>query len=217
MNKFMVRLFAVVLSVMMLGTVAFAATAEVGSDAITSSNFDAGYTTTGVQTVMAYVADSANDTSYTAEDIIALDQAVGAAASIAIDTAASKVQNADYIIVLYGNANGTTDKAVINCTGLDEYDVIECATTLTLVDGPYTKVYTNVAVAKQTFAAPEAGKTVEKYGVKWIKNGIESNNETVGAAGTLVEGGGDVNFGVVMYNIPDGVVITAKPFVQYAE
>lgn len=215
MNKFMVRLFAVVLSVMMLGTVAFAATAEVGTDAITSSDFDAEYTTTGVQTVMAYVA-ATEDATYTPDDIIALDQAEGAAASIVIDTDAAKVTNANYIIVLYGNADGSTDKAVINCTGLEEFDVIECATTLTLVDGPYTKVYTNVAVAKHNFVI-ESGKTVTEYGVKWVKDGVVTNNKTLADADTLIDGEGGVQFGVVMYNIPDNVVIKAKPFVQYAE
>lgn len=213
MNKFMVRLFAVVLSVMMLGTVAFAATAELDGSAIAGSEFEEGYTDNTVKTVLAYKATSADDTTYTAEDIIALDQAADVA-SIAINEA--DVDDAAFIVVLYGGNAGITDKAVINLSGVEEFEVIECATEITLVDGPYTKTYTNVAVAKKTFAVP-AGKTVTEYGVNWVRNGILTDYKASTVTETLFEGAGNLDFGVVMYGVPSDVVIAAKPFITFAD
>ena len=209
MNKIMARLFAVVLAVMMLGTVCFAATAEIEGDAIATEFETAGYADQTVKTVMAFKAASDAATApASADDIIALDQAADVA-SVAIDADAV---DSDYVIVLFGGNGEITDKAVIDLRTDVTFETINCATSITF-DG---KEYTNVAVAEAAFTV-SAGKTVTAAGVTWIKDGVTTANTTEVAADTIttINGGGTVNFRVIMTGVPYGNGVTTMQALPY--
>ena len=217
MNKFMVRLFAVVLSVMMLGTVAFAATAGITDDnAIAGSEFEADYATNEIKTILAYKAESANDTSYDPGDIIALEQGANVN-SITIN--ADAIVDAAFIVVLYGGDKGVTDKAVINRTGVEELGKISAdAYTITFTKengNPVT--YHDVAVFKQTISASKlANKVVSTCGFQWVVNNEVKEDKLTSEALPIIDGEGDFVFGAVMYGIPEGVTVEAIPFYTLA-
>lgn len=87
----------------------------------------------------------------------------------------------------------------------------ETADELVLVDGPYTKKYTNVLVAKDSVAADT---TAVDYGFVLVKG--ETKGSEISCKAAAVAGEGVLEFGIVMYNVTeDGV--TAQKYVKAAQ
>lgn len=166
-NKILARLVAAVMAIAMLGTVSFAATiSSVKVDATTdtvlnvANDTDAAYAgNTGVKTLMAFAADTA-DAEPAAADIIALVQNDDATAPASIKIDADKVGK-DYVIVRFGG-DGRVDERVICLDGT----AVTPEDTIT-VDGAE---FTDVAYFT---ASIDAEGTVKNYGFK-----IANNNAT---------------------------------------
>ena len=122
-NKILARLVAAVMAIAMLGTVSFAATiSSVKVDTTTdtvlnvANDTDAAYAdNTGVKTLMAFAADTAN-AEPAAADIIALVQNDDATAPASIKIDAAKLVGKHYVIVRFGG-NGSVAKRVICLDG----------------------------------------------------------------------------------------------------
>ena len=208
MNKLMARIVAVVLAVMMLGTVSFAAPTAT-KDAITTD-----IATQAMYTVKATVGGK----------IIAMYQDTTAPTTIAIDP--EKVKVGDTITVEYGGVTGAYASYPVVVTGEDiANESVVVATTYTDKNG---LVYENVAVAKNTFTP--AG-VATKVGYKLTANGtyndgekdvtltganvVDINSNDNNAEGTKFSGSGQFSFEVILLNVPVGVTVTALPYIEY--
>ncbi|MBR5155175.1 MAG: hypothetical protein IKW62_01660 [Clostridia bacterium] len=218
-NKILARVVAVVLAVMMLGTVSFAADKVITPDAPS-----AGVTAQTTKTVLAFATDNANantvDTANGDVIVALIQQEEDLPTTITIDDA--KITDKDYIVVLFGGSEGATSKSVIDLATAAKLDFITVYDKLTIGEGEEEKTYTNVAYAKFSFAVP-ANKTAASYGIKF--NSYDAEGEAVGNekdfnSTTVVAGGGTVNFGAVVFGVPYDELqgtVKAMPYVNYAE
>ncbi len=212
-NKIFARIVAVVLAVMMLGTVSFAA--ELTDGKITSDfASDADYANQTTKTMLAYKAATADAGLTSDNQIIAIaqgnDAAVLSVPVAGVDT--------DYIKVVYGGIDGVTRTATIDLrTSVD----MEALTSLTLseveVDG---KTFTNVIKVEFTFEGVE-GKTINKVGVKF-KGAMVNDAYTKGAEvfdTANIAGGGSFDYTAYLFGVPADEVegIIAVPYVNFAE
>lgn len=201
MNKLMARIVAVVLAVMMLGTVSFAATdveATATENAINAEGFNAEQ---GMYTVKAKNADG---------EFIAMYQGTTAPTSIAINP--EKVAVGETITVEYGGVDGAYASYPVVVTGEDlDNKAIEVAKEYTDKNGT---VYSNVAVAKNEFTPVAATK---KIGYKLVASGGSTTGATVdiGKEVTLTSSGGTFTYELIIVGVPADVTITATPYVLY--
>ncbi len=211
-NKILARVVALVLAVMMLGTVSFAADKQL-TPAAPDAN---GYAAQATKTVLAFATNDEQATAPEANaDIVAVIQDANVPTTITIDD--SKIAGKNYVVVLFGGTNGVTDKAIIDVSTGATLEAIVVDKTVT-IDG---QEYTNVAAAKFSFAVP-TGKTAASYGLKfnsYNSEGIAVGTEKEFKSTTEVVGGGTVNFGAVVFGVPatglQGAAIKAVPFVNY--
>lgn len=194
MNKLMARIVAVVLAVMMLGTVSFAAPTAT-KDAIT--------TDVAAQAMYTVKATAGGE-------IIAMYQSTTAPTSIAINP--EKVKVGETITVEYGGVSGAYASYPVVVTGEDiANEKVNVATTYTDKNG---LVYENVAVAKNTFTPAGVAK---KVGFKLKAIGGEytgANTVDLGETVTL-SGGGSFSYEVILLAVPAGVTVEATPYVLY--
>jgi hypothetical protein len=168
-NKILARVVAVVLSVMMLGTVAFAAPVlNDGFGGFTDAEYGDGAAYGTQKTMVAFKAADENATApASADDILAIGQGSDLnPASVTFD--ADKVPSTGYVIVAYGGDNGS----------LPVRTALEVATIV-----PDTEGAKITATAKSIFAAD---------GVTFVRNAIEVT-ATLTATGTATEVGYKAN------------------------
>jgi hypothetical protein len=211
MNKLMARIVAVVLAVMMLGTVSFAdASMNDEKDTISGT---ADTTSRDVYTVKAFAAATAD-----AEDgtIIALIQGT-VPESIKVDP--TRLASTDeYVIIVYGGAKDgvaqTLAKQVVQIPGEDVF-------TVNVLNEKEIGGVKYKGVAYATYKFSPAGKTVKEYGYKLTAFGPYAgktlNGETVNYAKgtTTLSGTGGVVFDLVMLGVPAGVTVKAVPYIKY--
>jgi nucleoid-associated protein YgaU len=196
MNKLMARIVAVVLAVMMLGTVSFAATTAT-ENAITTDVAER-----AMYTVKATKADGT---------FLAMYQDAEAPGTIDID--ANKVNPGDIITVEYGGVENGYVKQEVQVSGEVEDVAVEVATEY--FDEETNTKYTGAAVANKTFSAN--GKVVSKVGYKLTATGKDGYTGKVNDFSKTVSlsGDGKFTFGVVLLGVPVGVTVTAVPYIEY--
>ncbi len=230
-NKVLARIVAAVLAVMMLGTFAFAATYTGGT--ITSTDEDVTEAQT-IYTLLAYKADSVNDTEFTDADIIAIEQSTDLAKIKSITVDPAKV-GTGFIKVLYGGKEGLTKDATIALPSDAEIEEIEIsALGEGFGHGNYVfgeQEFSNVVKVEFTVAGIE-GKTITNVGVEFKGEAVEdvidpATEEVIIAAGTKtgnkvekeveVAGGASVTFTAYLFGVPalDAENMVAAPFAQY--
>jgi hypothetical protein len=209
MNKLMARIVAVVLAVMMLGTVSFAAPTAT-KDAITTDVAER-----AMYTVKATKADGT---------FLAMYQGTTPPGLIAIDP--TKVTVGETITVEYGGVDkGYATYPVVVTSRVIEESAFNAATTYTDKNG---LVYENVAVATHSFI-PDGVAT--KVGYKLTANGtyndgekdvtltganpVYINSTNVDDEETKFSGEGQFTFEVILLNVPVGVTVTALPYIEY--
>ncbi len=204
-NKILARVVALVLAVMMLGTVSFAATLGVDSG-------DAADQAT--KTVLAFATDDALlNAPASNDDIIAVMQQDAEVTEIAIDEA--KVADKKYVVVLFGGSDGKTSKAVIT-------KVADVVLNKVIVKKEYVndyKKYTNVAYAQMSF---DATAVTTSYGIRFNSfdaNGLPVGNPIDVEGKTQMSGAGTINFGALVLAVPydtmEGASVVATPYVNY--
>ncbi len=224
MNKLMARIFAVVMVVVMLGTVSFAAEYTV------NSSYASGEITTNkaadaeeaVETVLAFATDTATATAPgELDEIIAIEQAADVPAKINI--VAEKIAEYDYIIVVFSGANGNPEYARIDNRdkNVTLTDLVVSASTATIeVEG---QKYSNVVKASFT-VTPDADRAVKAYGAYFKQTGGSvAANDADGITGTEVLVKKDItaeikatlNFSVAIVGAPSDAVFSATPYISY--
>ena len=197
MNKLMARIVAVVLAVMMLGTVSFAADVEATAteNAIKATGLDEAQ---GMYTVKAKNANG---------EFIAMYQGTTAPTSIAIDP--EKVEAGETITVEYGGVTGghVTQPVVVN--GTEKFDVLVAKNEIEV--GGVT--YTDVAWASKTFT-PDTGKKTSKVGFNLVSSAGSADGVDVEHT-VAITGPGSVTFDVIILQVPVGVTINATPYIVY--
>ena len=211
-NKILARIVAVVLAVMMLGTVSFAA--ELTDGNITSDfASDADYAAQTTKTMLAYKAATADAGLTNDNQIIAIAQ--GGDDVLNVPVAAVET---DYIKVVYGGNNGVTKTATIDLRTSVDYDALTSLTIENVTVGENT--FTNVIKVTYTFNAV-AGKTINKVGVKF-KGALVGESYTKGADvsdDVNITGDGSVDYEAYLFGVPADEVegIIAVPYVNFAE
>lgn len=193
MNKLMARIVAVVLAVMMLGTVSFAATTAT-KDAIETDIAER-----AMYTVKAKNADG---------EIIAMYQNTTAPTSIAINP--EKVAVGEKITVEYGGVTGgyLTQEVVVE----GKENLADVAVTKEIKVGDVT--YTDVACASKLFT-PGEGKTTKRVGFN-LKSSKGTKAEGLDFGyDVAISGTGSVTYDVVILQVPADVTITATPYIVY--
>lgn len=199
MNKLMARIVAVVLAVMMLGTVSFAAPVVTEGEIDTTQDVE--LTPRGMYTVKATVGT----------EIVAMYQNTNAPGTIDID--ANKVNPGDIITVEYGGVENGYVKQEVQVSGEVEDVAVKVATEY--FDEVTNTKYTGAAVANKTFSAN--GKVVSKVGYKLTATGKDGYTGKVNDFSKTVSlsGDGKFTFGVVLLGVPVGVTVTAVPYIEY--
>jgi hypothetical protein len=200
MNKLMARIVAVVMAVMMLGTVSFAATTlSETNDVITP---EIGDLTSGIYTVKAYT-----DTTNT---IVAMYQGAKPG-SVKIDPA--KIAETDNNVVVEFNGKGGTKTNVSLPVTRTPDDVVATTT----VSDTYEfdgNTYTGVAHVSNEFNLGGKVATAIGYILKATGGSATGVENRVAYEGTL-SGGGDIEFDVVVLKVPEDVTISAQYFIEY--
>lgn len=229
MNKLMARIFAVVMVVVMLGTVSFAAEYTVDSSyasgVITTNKADDEAQAT--ETVLAFATDTANATApdtANGDVIIAIEQDVKAPETINIDT--KKIEGLDYIIVVFSGTAGVPTYARIDNRAKEaNLTAITFNTQDLEVNG---QKYSNVVMATYTTAAAkEDGRKVKEYGAYFKqtsgdKTGADTSKD-VPEKGNLIKNvldnavayEGDLTFSVAIVGAPANAVFEATPYILY--
>ncbi len=220
-NKILARVVAVVLSVMMLGTVAFAAPTFDMENTITNDTTGIdGFADQTQKTMIAFQADSEDaEAPDAADDILAIDQDAGIDATVTINGAdISK----DYIIVVYGGIDGKGSRYSMAAREIADDPTVLPGTTITLSAGAVEagdgKIIKNAIVVNTAFPTLAETKTVTKYGYKasLAEGGTKTNDIYVEPVGGLeVLGGGTVNFNLLMVGVPDNTAITFASYIEY--
>ena len=213
-NKILARVVAVVLSVMMLGTVAFAAPVlNEGFGGFTDAAYDG--SAFGTQkTMIAFKAADENATApASADDILAIGQGSDLNPA-SVTFAASKVPADGYVVVAYGGDSSTvvrTPLAVSSLpTGAEGAKVELTAKTIIAPDGTVIK---NVIEVNAEFPAAEA--TVKEVGYKANVKGSSNINEIKKNISTLVEGEGAITFNLLMVGVPADKTLEFVPYIKY--
>lgn len=214
-NKILARVVAVVLSVMMLGTVAFAAPVlNEGFGGFEDEAYDG--TAFGTQkTMIAFKAADQNATApASADDILAIGQGSDLNPA-SVSFAASKVPSAGYVIVAYGgDAAAAPTRTALAVSSLPEgaegAKVTATAKTIIASDGTVIK---NVIEVNAEFPAAEA--TVTEVGYKANVAGSAKINEIVKTVNTLVEGQGAITFNLLMVGVPSDKTLEFVPYIKY--
>lgn len=215
MNKLMARIFAVVMVVVMLGTVSFAAT--LGTDAITDVTEPTkdGYATQTTKTILAFATNTKDAQAPDVENgdvIIAIEQlTTGIPTSLPID--GYKTANKHYITIIF--SGNTPVKDVVQLDIADEtskLDALEVFATYEAEDGT---VYENLA--KATFTVnPESGKTLKAYGIEFAQEGSTTGKvNRLGKPVTGTEVNGGFTFTAAIVGVPENVTLTATPYLIY--
>ena len=199
MNKLMARIVAVVLAVMMLGTVSFAANATLNAekDTITTN-------ATAHQTIKATAGST----------IIALYQGESLPESIKINP--EKIGSNKTITVEYGGGTGGYVTQTVDVPADAEEDTpvdVDVKTTYTTQDGATT--YKDVAHVSNTFRVAD-GKVATEFGYVLTVNGGENHgkSKTFSKAMSL-SGDGSFKYDIVFLGVPAGVTISAEGFIKY--
>ena len=214
-NKILARVVAVVLSVMMLGTVAFAAPVlNDGFGGFTDAEYGDGAAYGTQKTMIAFKADSKDATApASADDILAIGQGSDLNPA-SVTFAASKVPSTGWVIVAYGGDSSTvvrTPLAVSSLpTGAEGTKVTATAKTIIAPDGTVIK---NVIEVNAEFPAAEA--TVTEVGYKANVVGSAKINEIVKEVNTLVEGEGAITFNLLMVGVPSDKTLEFVPYIKY--
>lgn len=210
MNKLMARIVAVVLAVMMLGTVSFAANPTL--NAANNEIPDGIGETSEFSEVWTVKATTDKNV------IVAMYQGTVAPGPIAID--ATKLAGCKSITVEYSGKNGNgINEVTVDVNAKTENVVVDAVNNTITIDGVK---YTDVLEAKTTFDLK--GKTVKELGYKLTATGTyKKNGETVTATGAenlvkytgTISGTGSVYFDVVVLGIPETATVTAVPYILY--
>lgn len=201
MNKLMARIVAVVLAVMMLGTVSFAANDATLNDANDTITPSVDTLDSGIYTVKAYT-----DVTNT---IVAMYQGEKPTTPIKIDS--TKIADTDNnVIVEFSGKGGTKSTVTLAVTRIKNEG--DAATVSNVIELDGVK-YEGVAHITNTFNL--AGKIVQKMGYILSSSEYPGETKTVNAPETIISGNGDVTFDVVVLKVPDGVTISADYFVEY--
>lgn len=213
-NKILARVVAVVLSVMMLGTVAFAAPVlNDGATGFTDSVYP-GETNFGTQkTMIAFTADSADATApASADDILAIAQD-SAFSPASVSFAADKVPTNCYVIITYGGDTGVVERVALPAsllpTGAEGAMVVGEVKSIVVGD----KTIKNVIEVNATFPAAEA--TVTEVGYKMTKEGSDKEHFITKKLGTAVEGEGEITFSLLMLGVPSDATMKFVPYIKY--
>lgn len=214
-NKLLARLFAVVMAVALLGTVALAANPayDKASGEITTEAGNFG--SDAYKTFLAFYANEATaETPATADDVVALVAGKYTAetfpAKVAIDTTKA---TKDYIIVQYSGSNGNPTRLAIDVRDKDVTTVLDVLDELVIGE----TTYKGVAVAEASFEC-RAGSTVEDFGIHFTKDGSTGDGAKISAKGlgkTLISGEGAVAFKAAILGVPDGTTLVAKSYIEY--
>lgn len=216
-NKILARIVAVVLAVMMLGTVSFAAEAGLADGVITSTfGEDADYTNQTTKTMLAYKAATADAGLTNDNQIIAIAQGADDAV-LSVDVAAV---DTDYVKVVYGGNNGVTRTATIDLrTSVDMETITSFTVENVEVDGT---TFTNVIKVTFTFEGVE-DKTINEVGVKFY-GAHDGNKYTKGAKVSdtaNIAGGGSVDYEAYLFGVTaediEADELIAVPYVNFAE
>lgn len=207
MNKLMARIVAVVLAVMMLGTVSFAANLNAANNLIPENEeVKAAFNT--VWTVKA-----TTDTNV----IVAMYQDDEAPGAIAINPA--KLGDSKFVTVEYSGGNVTEadqiKKVKLYVNKNDNKQDITVADTITLGEGENKKTYGDVAFVTNTFNA--AGKSVSKLGyiLKDASKGDAAKANEFAYSNTVFTGKGDITYSVLIYGVPAEAEIVADQVFEY--
>lgn len=212
-NKILARVVAVVLSVMMLGTVAFAAPVlNDGATGFTDSVYP-GETNFGTQkTMIAFTADSADATApASADDILAIAQD-SAFSPASVSFAADKVPTNCYVIITYGGDTGVVERVALPAsllpTGAEGAMVVGELKTIVVGD----KTIKNVIEVNATFPAAEAEVTEVGYKVTKVGGATHEIKKDIA---TVVEGEGTVTFSLLMVGVPSDATMQFVPYIKY--
>lgn len=208
-NKIMARMVAVVMAVMMLGTVSFAATISDDNATIgTAGDYTTPQTT---YTILAYAAASAEATEPAEDsDILALIQGGSVPESITIDPE-NIAANKTYVIVEYSGNNGNLVRKSVAVADRTEEITVDITVDSTIEAGG--KTYENVAFGEHKFTK-DANKAIKKVGFKVVSK--KHNKEADEAApDTVITGSGDITFSLLIYGVPEDEEITLKPYIVY--
>lgn len=224
MNKLMARIFAVVMVVVMLGTVSFAAAL---TDFAAPDATD--YGTQTVKTVLAFATDDKNAQAPNVENgdvIIAIDQLVGnVPTTIAVD---DNLNNKDYVVIVFSGDKGIKDYALIDNRAKDVTltELVVTANSATIeVNG---QTYSNVVVASfSTTAAKEDGRKVKAYGAYFKQTDGDKTGAntslTVPEKGNLIKYTldeataytGNLEFSIAIVGAPANAKFEATPYISY--
>lgn len=209
-NKIMARMVAVVMAVMMLGTVSFAAT--ISADNTTIGTADDYATSQTTYTILAYAAASAEATEPAEDsDILALIQGGSVPESITIDPA-NIAANKTYVIVEYSGNNGSLARKSVAVADRTEEITVDITVDSTIEAGG--KTYKNVAFGEHKFTKDE-NKTIKKVGFKVASKKNDGKEVDQAAPDTVITGGGDITFSLLIYGVPEDEEITLKPYIVY--
>ena len=199
MNKLMARIVAVVLAVMMLGTVSFAAnpTLNAEKDTITTD-------ATAHQTIKATAGST----------IIALYQGGSLPEKIKINPA--KIGSNKTITVEYGGGTGGYVTQTVDVPADAEEDTpvdVDVKTTYTTQDGETT--YKDVAHVSKEFSV-EDGKLAKEVGyVLTVSGGKNDGKSQTFSREVNLSGNGTFKYDIVFLGVPAGVTISAEGFIKY--
>ncbi len=200
MNKLMARIFAVVMVVVMLGTVSFAATSDIDENGnLVSEGVAEGWADQDVVTVLAFATtNEAAAAPGVGDKIIALHQGASTnATSIPVDKTLIAEGFTHVVVLFSGNAaEPVRDKAVF---ALSEDAPITAITVNPSNEWEFNdKTYTNVVYVEYEFTAQEA-TTVNDFGFKFGENTELLVGEDANIA---LEEGGKLKFSAVILAVP---------------
>ncbi len=213
-NKILARIVAVVLAVMMLGTVSFAA--ELADGKITSDFAeDAAYAEQTTKTMLAYKAATEGAGLTSDDQIIAVAQ--GGDEVLSVDVAAV---DTPFVKVVYGGIDGITRTATIDLRTTADMEAITSFTVSEVeFDG---KTFSNVIKVEIEFVGVE-GKTINEVGVKF-QGAHDGTNYTKGAIVSdtaNIAGGGSLEYTAYLFGITaddvEADALIAVPYVNFAQ
>lgn len=206
MNKLMARIFAVVMVVVMLGTVSFAATLTdyAAPDA-------EGYAAQATKTVLAFATNTANATAPADGDVIIAIEQVNGDAPTTLNIDEKKIEGKNYIAIIFSGTNGVKDYAYIDNRDKDvTVGTVTIEDSYTAADGT---VYENVAIASFSFNA-DADRKVVEYGFRFKKDGGSGEGAELKQAVNATMNGA-VAFSAAIVAVPEDVTLIATPYILY--
>ncbi len=205
-NKFIAGAVAAVMAVTMLGSVSFAAAADMN---VIAPEADSGYAAQTTKTILAFATDNAAAVApdiACGDVIVAVEQRSDVPKSIKIDH--DKLTGKKFVVVRYGGSTPVNDTVIIPLVSEGDEDVNLTALTVddnVTVDGT---TYTNVATATFTYRNnTDATQTITKCGVVFTSSTENSSAATVATGATDaisvgVEVGGTFTYEAVVLAVP---------------